>query len=341
MTLLTGSLTTAQVNAGLTILADPVDTAHAFNAIGNSAAALIECDLDVPDGTTVVISGSKTAPTCDGVRVATRVNAHSFTVPVAVGTFAITGVSSANPTHLTVDTDIPSGSIVTIIGTATTPTTVGTFTWTRLDATHGTIPVNVSSSTKVTGTGTILAASGGSVYIPARVPASHAITAISKAYPTVITCAQAVLDGSVVVISGSDSVPSIDGTWTAHYIDSTHFSINANVLTAGTTGSVITLDAAAGLTALRVMSYAFTARGGSGSGAGFVCNLEDTSGVVVGYAPVANLVQDTPTCEFSASNVNTNLRLPLTAGAGLKIIGSGGTLATATSVDYAVAYETK
>ena len=192
-----------------------------------------------------------------------------------------------------------------------------------------------------TGTGTIVAASGGTVYIPARVPTAHAITAISQAYPTVITCADAVLDGSVVVISGSNSVPCVDGTWTAHYIDSTHFSINANVLTAGNAGSALIPDAAAGETCLRVMEYCFVARGASGTGAGVVLNLQDTSGVVVGYAPVANLVKDTPTFEWSASNTAALLRTPLTAGAGLEVLVSGGTLATLTSIDVIVSYETK
>ena len=142
MTLLTGSLSTAQVNAGATIMSDPVDLAYAFNAIQSSSPALIECDMNVPTGTTVVIAGSKTTPTVDGVRVATNVNGHAFTVPVNVGTFSISAISTANPTHLTVNQDIPSGSIVTIINTSTTPATVGTFTWTRVDPTHGTIPVN-------------------------------------------------------------------------------------------------------------------------------------------------------------------------------------------------------
>ena len=341
MTLLTGSLSTAQVNAGATILSDPVDLANAFNAIAASSPALIECDMNVPSGTTVVIAGSKTVPTVDGVRVATNVNNHAFTVPINVGTFSISAISTANPTHLTVNQDIPSGSIVTIINTSTTPATVGTFTWTRVDATHGTIPVNVTNVATGTGTGTIVAASGGTFDIPARVPTSHAITAATVANPTVITCATAVLDGSVVVISGSDSTPKIDGTWTAHYIDSTHFSINANVLSAATTGTVVTLDAPTGLTALRVMSFAMTARGGSGTGAGTIINLEDTSGVVVGYVPLVNLTKDVQNYEFTSGVVLSNLRVPLTAGAGLQIVGSGGTLATTTSIDYAIIYEVK
>ena len=331
------SITVAQANAGVAILAAPDGSGHAFKAIGAGNPALIECDMNVPNGATVVIAGSNTAPTVDGVRVATNVNGHSFTVPIAVGTFNISAVSTADPTHLTVDEDIPSGSIVTIVATATTPATVGAFVATRIDSTHISIPVHVTSVATGTGSGTILAASGGSLYIPDRVPTSYAITGISKANPTVITCADPVLDGSVVVLSGTDSVPCVDGTWTAHFIDSTHFSINAQVLTAGTTGSALILDAPTALRSLRVLSATVVAHG-TGSGAGSVLSIKDTSDVVVMSVPLANLVDNVPSHCFSSGNTITALRKLLTAGAGLKAIVTGGTLATTTAIDIILEY---
>jgi Prealbumin-like fold domain len=69
-----------------------------------------------------------------------------------------------------------------------------------------------------------------------------AITAISAANPAVVTTsiAHGLTSGQTVTITGSDSVPSIDGPQVVTVIDSTHFSVPVNVTTAGTTGTVVT-----------------------------------------------------------------------------------------------------
>ena len=66
----------------------------------------------------------------------------------------VTGVSVANPTHITTGAahGLVTGQTVAIAGTNTTATTVGSFVVTVLDSTHFTIPVNVSAVTAGTGT---------------------------------------------------------------------------------------------------------------------------------------------------------------------------------------------
>lgn len=68
------------------------------------------------------------------------------------------------------------------------------------------------------------------------------ITAISVANPTVITSAShGLYTGRYVTITGSNSLPSIDGSYTVTRVDGNTFTINEEVTTAGTTGS-ITVD---------------------------------------------------------------------------------------------------
>lgn len=68
----------------------------------------------------------------------------------------VTAISVANPTHITTGAPhgLTSGQTVTIAGTNTSATTVGSFVVTVLDTTHFTIPVNVASVTGGTGTWT-------------------------------------------------------------------------------------------------------------------------------------------------------------------------------------------
>jgi hypothetical protein len=64
------------------------------------------------------------------------------------------------------------------------------------------------------------------------------ITNISAAYPTVVTDnAHGLSTGDKITIVGSDSKPSIDGTWRVTVINANTFSVPVNVTTAGTTGT--------------------------------------------------------------------------------------------------------
>ena len=78
-----------------------------------------------------------------------------------------------------------------------------------------------------------------SAAITAAGVSSRAITAASKASPSVITCGANVATGTIVTITGSDSVPNCNGVYTATNVDATKFSIPFDVATtAGTTGLV-------------------------------------------------------------------------------------------------------
>ena len=73
------------------------------------------------------------------------------------------------------------------------------------------------------------------------IPANLTITENTVANPTVVTTSVAhnLETGNVVTITGSDSVPSIDGVHTITYISNTTFSVPVNVTTTpGTTGTV-------------------------------------------------------------------------------------------------------
>lgn len=66
------------------------------------------------------------------------------------------------------------------------------------------------------------------------------ISSISVANPTVITTStpHGLINNSQVVISGSNSTPSVDGLYTITYISTTSFSIPVNVTVAGTRGGL-------------------------------------------------------------------------------------------------------
>lgn len=68
------------------------------------------------------------------------------------------------------------------------------------------------------------------------------ISANSLANPTVITSSapHGLTTGQMVTISGSNSTPSINGSYFVTVTDSTHFSIPVNVTVAGTSGSFST-----------------------------------------------------------------------------------------------------
>ncbi len=73
------------------------------------------------------------------------------------------------------------------------------------------------------------------------IPANLTITGNTVANPTVVTTSVAhnLETGNVVTITGSDSVPSINGVHTITFISSTQFSVPVDVTTTpGTTGTV-------------------------------------------------------------------------------------------------------
>ncbi|HLA65028.1 MAG TPA: hypothetical protein VK600_00435 [Candidatus Saccharimonadales bacterium] len=69
---------------------------------------------------------------------------------------------------------------------------------------------------------------------------SKTISGNTAASPTVVTttAAHGLVTGDTVLISGSNSTPLIDGTWTVTVLTTTTFSIPVNVTIAGTAGSV-------------------------------------------------------------------------------------------------------
>ncbi len=86
-------------------------------------------------------------------------------------------------------------------------------------------------------------ATAGEVYLTNGTNLTNAtITANSQANPTVVTCGKNIPTGQQVTISGSNSTPSIDGTYTATNVDATKFSIPVNVTVAGTAGTVDILN---------------------------------------------------------------------------------------------------
>ncbi len=68
-------------------------------------------------------------------------------------------------------------------------------------------------------------------------PLSGTITNISVAASTVVTSTAHGLTSGKVIITGSDSTPSIDGTHTVNVIDANSFSVPVVVTVAGTSGS--------------------------------------------------------------------------------------------------------
>ena len=82
--------------------------------------------------------------------------------------------------------------------------------------------------------------SGNSSTITTTQTHSVAASAISVANPTQLTtAAHGQAAGTfTVVITGSNSTPSVDGTWTATYVDATKFTIPVNVTNSGSAGVV-------------------------------------------------------------------------------------------------------
>lgn len=115
-----------------------------------------------------------------GDTVALLADGNTGTLALSSGN--ITAISVANPTHVTsASHGMVSGQSVTIAGTNTSATTVGTFVVTVLDGDHFTIPVNVASVT--TGTGTWVNADNTGMQV---VGDYHGDCVIGAAYTTLV-----------------------------------------------------------------------------------------------------------------------------------------------------------
>jgi hypothetical protein len=123
-----------------------------------------------------------------------------------------------------------SGQIVTIVDSNSTPTIIGAQTITVIDANHFSIPYQIT-----------VAGTTGSVILQNSVTAitfySTGQAMITTQYPNFYSINQ------TVQISGSNSVPSIDGTYPIiGVLSNTQFLIFANVGTPGTSAAITCLN---------------------------------------------------------------------------------------------------
>jgi hypothetical protein len=167
------------------------------------------------------------------------------------------------------------------------------------------------------------------------------ITGNTLANPTVVTTgAHGQLAGTFVVhITGSNSTPSIDGVYTATYIDATTFSIPVEVTVAGTAGTCYicppprdnygtSVPDGATTTYGRGVQMAYEVSGATGAG---------TPTLAVTYVNSAGVAgKVTPNITLAASNiVGTFISLPLAAGdVGVRAVHSHIKSATQTSGTY-------
>lgn len=87
-------------------------------------------------------------------------------------------------------------------------------------------------------------ANTGASFSPNIAP-TNTITGISVANPTVVTSAShGLTNGSQIVITGSNSIPPIDGTYTVSNVTTNTFTVPVNVAVSGTAGSFILASAA-------------------------------------------------------------------------------------------------
>ena len=179
-------------------------------------------------GREITITGSNSTPSIDGVFQVTVLSPTSLSIPVAVtvdGQMAITGISVqhtttisaisvANPTIITTTAphSLLTGETINIAGSNSTPSINGPQIVTVIDSTHFSIPVNVTGA-GTTGTFTS---------------------------PTIVTSpGHGLISGDQILISGSNSTPTIDGLRTVTVIDSNNFIVPVNVTGAGTSGEWI------------------------------------------------------------------------------------------------------
>lgn len=200
----------------------------------------------------------------------------------------ITEVSVTSPTVLTsANHKLFSGDIITISGSSSTPLINGSFPITVLDKNTFTIPVNVTANTTLSGT----------------------ITSNTVANPTVITStAHGLITGKTVVITGSNSTPSINGTWQVTVVDANTFSVPVNVTVAGTAGAWTSSGNAA--------SWSFNGH------ANIIYNIPDTSILTGGYSIIGtgipanttiSTILDSNTIKISANATASATAVSLTS----------------------------
>lgn len=155
---------------------------------------------------------------------------------------SIVSNSIASPTILTLSApvdlqDVGNTRIIRISGnTGSVPSINGDYVATVIDSTHVSIPVSVTTG-----------GTGGSFttlddYVNSIAPRSGSITNIQVIDPTVITAPNhGMVSDRYIQISSSNSSPVIDGNYSISLIDQNSFTIDLNVLVAGTSGSFSTL----------------------------------------------------------------------------------------------------
>lgn len=162
-------------------------------------------------------------------------------------TGSINAATVANPTELTTTANhgLSTGDYVTIASSAgTTPNIDGSYQITVTAVNKFTIPVNVTAAAGVTATW--YNAKWTATTMPVKISKTksasgpYTITAISvEATPeTIITIgSHTLLVGQKVLISGSDSTPTVDGVQTITAVTGTTITVAVDVTIAGTTGT--------------------------------------------------------------------------------------------------------
>ena len=141
----------------------------------------------------------------------------------------ITGNTVANPTVVTTD-----GPSLTISSNTAVATTVVTTSAAHGLATDDTVVITGSNSTpSINGTYGVTVLSTTTFSIPVRV------TSAGSAGTVVPTIPHGLSTGHKVVITNSNSTPSLNGTHTVTVLSTTTFSVAVNVTTAGTAGTVV------------------------------------------------------------------------------------------------------
>lgn len=148
-------------------------------------------------------SFSPGAVTLDGLAIKVSAHGASGNIAVKLGkSGSITAISIANPTHVTsANHGLVSGEAILIAGTNSTPALTGPYTVTVLDGNTFTVPVNVTVAGTAGTWATVLATITSNTLVATPVfttSVAHGLTAGS----------------SQILIKGSTSTPSYNGTWT-------------------------------------------------------------------------------------------------------------------------------
>lgn len=194
-------------------------TAHGFAAGNGTTTAIVSNTTTeharitsaahgLTSGLRVTIAGSNSTPPVDGTWNVTVLDANTFTIP-------ITTTGSGNAGLWT------RGQTITIDGSNTTPSLDrASYPVTVIDADHFSVPVNVTQT-----------ASANITLIISTTPPEP----INQA--DVSSVNHGLVSGQIVTITGSNSAPSIDGTWVVVTLGANVFRIATPVVTPGNTGT--------------------------------------------------------------------------------------------------------